>query len=370
MPIEHVDGTVERLADIRPDFSYDPTEPAPARRDVDLTLEDGTERRFEIEVPTATGFHLGAGLYFGWQGHHHGEWRGELHVDGERLADCSDPELARELHQIRDTVIHLRDPDTGAEGWGNCQPMVAGDHPDLGLTRRDVVLVVRSSQAPGNFTACEIVVLGAGFGGLELSTGLSEEFGDELDIVLIDQSDGFVFGFSKLDVMFGRTAAASGRPSLPWTSSSRACGSSRRRSGRSTRRPSASRPMPAPSTADVMVVALGADLDPSATPGLVEAGHEFYTVAGAFALREVLASFDGGDVIVGVTSTPFKCPPAPSETALLMHDYLTERGLRDDSVHLAGHAAWVCPSRRRRRRRRRCSWPSPSGASAGTPSGW
>jgi sulfide:quinone oxidoreductase len=44
-----------------------------------------------------------------------------------------------------------------------------------------------------------------------------------------------------------------------------------------------------------------------------------------------LAGFDGGRVVVGVTSAPFKCPPAPSETALLMHDYLTERGIRDSS---------------------------------------
>jgi sulfide:quinone oxidoreductase len=83
--------------------------------------------------------------------------------------------------------------------------------------------------------------------------------------------------------------------------------------------------------ADVVVVALGADLDPSATPGLVEAGREFYTVEGAFATRDVLDSFGGGRVIVGVTSTPFKCPPAPSETALMMHDYLVQRGLRDAS---------------------------------------
>jgi sulfide:quinone oxidoreductase len=77
-----------------------------------------------------------------------------------------------------------------------------------------------------------------------------------------------------------------------------------------------------------MVVALGADLDPSATPGLAEAGHEFYTVDGAFAARDVLDSFAGGRVVVGVTSTPFKCPPAPSETALMLHDYLVARGLR------------------------------------------
>ena len=83
--------------------------------------------------------------------------------------------------------------------------------------------------------------------------------------------------------------------------------------------------------ADVLVVALGADLDPAATPGLLEAGHEFYTVPGAFACRDVLHDFDGGRVIVAVTSTPFKCPPAPSETALLVHDFLVQRGLRDRS---------------------------------------
>jgi sulfide:quinone oxidoreductase len=83
--------------------------------------------------------------------------------------------------------------------------------------------------------------------------------------------------------------------------------------------------------ADVLVVALGADVHPDATPGLLEGGYEFYSPDAAFALRDVLAAFDGGHVIVAVTSTPFKCPPAPSETALLMHDFLIARGLRDQS---------------------------------------
>ena len=52
-------------------------------------------------------------------------------------------------------------------------------------------------------------------------------------------------------------------------------------------------------------------------------------MSGAFATRDVLAAFDGGRVIVGVLSTPFKCPPAPSETALMLHDYFVQRGLRD-----------------------------------------
>lgn len=172
-----------------------------------------------------------------------------------------------------------------------------------------------------------VLVLGAGFGGLELTTRLSAELGDDVDIVLIDKSDGFVFGFSKLDVMFGRTTPEAVRhayrdvvkPGVRFVQTTiRSIDPDVRRVETDA----------GPFEADVMVVALGADLDPGATPGLVEAGHEFYTVAGGFAARDVLASFDGGRVIIGVTSTPFKCPPAPSETALMLHDYLIERGLR------------------------------------------
>jgi sulfide:quinone oxidoreductase len=175
-----------------------------------------------------------------------------------------------------------------------------------------------------------ILVLGAGFGGLELTTRLSDEFGDDVDVVLIDQSDGFVFGFSKLDVMFGRAL-----PSAVWHPY-RDLVKPGVRFIQSTVRsidPVAKRVETDAGAfdADILVVALGADLHPTATPGLVEGGYEFYSVTGAFALRDVLAGFEGGRVIVGVTSTPFKCPPAPSETALLVEDYLTERGLRDSS---------------------------------------
>ena len=182
-----------------------------------------------------------------------------------------------------------------------------------------------------------VVVLGAGFGGLELSTRLSEEFGGDVDVVLIDKSDTFVFGFSKLDVMFGRAQPGAVRHAY------RDIVKPGVRFVQSTIRsidPVAKRVVTDDGSfdADVLVVALGADLHPADTPGLVEAGHEFYTVAGAFALRDVLADFAGGRVVVGVTSTPFKCPPAPSETALMMHDYLTERGLREQS-----HISLVMP---------------------------
>ena len=80
---------------------------------------------------------------------------------------------------------------------------------------------------------------------------------------------------------------------------------------------------------DVLVVALGADVVPELTPGLVEGGNEFYSVAGAERLRDVLPTFDAGDVIISVLGPFFKCPAAPYECALMLHDQLVERGVRD-----------------------------------------
>jgi sulfide:quinone oxidoreductase len=83
---------------------------------------------------------------------------------------------------------------------------------------------------------------------------------------------------------------------------------------------------------DILVVAMGADLDPAATPGLVETGTEYYSVEGADRVRGVLADFPGGDVIVGVLGPFFKCPAAPFETAIMLHDFLEKRGTRSSST--------------------------------------
>ena len=60
-----------------------------------------------------------------------------------------------------------------------------------------------------------ILVLGAGFGGVELSTLISESLGESVEVTLIDKSDHFIFGFSKLDVMFGH--AERHTTSMPYT---------------------------------------------------------------------------------------------------------------------------------------------------------
>ena len=174
-----------------------------------------------------------------------------------------------------------------------------------------------------------VLVLGAGFGGLELSTRLSEELGDQVDITLIDRADAFVFGFSKLDVMFGKRAPDAVRmhygdlttPHVRF-----------RQETVTSIDPEMRRVVTDLETyeADYLVVALGADYDVAATPGLAEAGNEFYSVAGAETLRDVLPSFGAGTAIVGVCGAPFKCPPAPSEAAFLLDEFLRERGVRDD----------------------------------------
>ena len=93
--VEHPDGRVERMVDIVPELAYDPVNRRLRGGRVHCTMADGSTRTLQVEVVSDTGFHLGTGLYFGFDGHHHGEWRGELHVDGERIDDCSTAENAR-----------------------------------------------------------------------------------------------------------------------------------------------------------------------------------------------------------------------------------------------------------------------------------
>jgi sulfide:quinone oxidoreductase len=173
-----------------------------------------------------------------------------------------------------------------------------------------------------------IVVLGAGFGGLELSTILSDKLGEDADVTLIDKGDAFVFGYSKLDVMFGRETPEAVR--LPYSEFAKpgvrfvhetitAIDPEERRVSTDG----------GEYEADILVVALGADYDMDATLGLAEGGNEFYSVAGAERLRDVIPAFTDGRVVVGVCGAPFKCPPAPSEAALLLHDHLSERGVRN-----------------------------------------
>ncbi|GAA4705229.1 NAD(P)/FAD-dependent oxidoreductase [Phytohabitans rumicis] len=180
----------------------------------------------------------------------------------------------------------------------------------------------------------QVLILGAGFGGLELATRLSESLRDEVRVTIVDQNDSFVFGFSKLAIAFGRQTREQVR--CPYRDITRP-GIEFRQERVTSIDPQTRHVVTNAGTyePDILIVALGADYDPAATPGFVADGHEYYSVAAAERLSEVLASFHGGRVLIAILGVPFKCPPAPYEGALLLHDYLLTRGVRDaTTIHV------------------------------------
>jgi len=181
-----------------------------------------------------------------------------------------------------------------------------------------------------------VVILGAGFAGLELATRLSETLPDEVRTTLIDKNESFSFGFSKLDVLFGHKTVSDIQ--LHYDEISHEGVDFRRE--RVTAIDPESRHVTTDGgsyDADILVVALGAEYDFAATPGFADGGVEYYSVAGADRMREVVTSFDSGRILIGILGHPFKCPPAPFEGALLLHDHFVERGVRDAvEIRVAG----------------------------------
>jgi sulfide:quinone oxidoreductase len=173
-----------------------------------------------------------------------------------------------------------------------------------------------------------VLILGAGFGGLELATRLSETIPDAVRVTLLDRNDAFFFGFSKLEVMLGRQSADDVK--LYYREIARDGIEFRQETV--TGIDAAARRVTTDTgsyDADFIVVALGADYDMAATPGFEAGGHNYYTLAGAERLRDALADFDGGRVLVSILGQPFKCPPAPFEGSFLLHEYFRQRGIRD-----------------------------------------
>jgi sulfide:quinone oxidoreductase len=173
-----------------------------------------------------------------------------------------------------------------------------------------------------------VLILGAGFAGLELAAQLSESLRDEVRVTLLDHNDSFSFGFSKLDVMLGRRAAEDLRLYYREISLE---GVEFRQERVTSIDPDQRRVTTdaASYDSDVLAVALGADYDFAATPGFQEGGYEYYSIAGAERLRDALPGFDSGTILIGILGHPFKCPPAPFEGALLLHDHFLERGIRE-----------------------------------------
>jgi len=130
---EYADGRRLPVSRIEPRLRFDPVNLRLLEADFELLMPDGARRRLRATPLGGTGFHLGGGLYLGFDGHYHGEWRGTEHLEGEYFADCSTAEKARRLNQFRDCVMRVHDETTGHVGTGICQTWVQGRWPDMGL---------------------------------------------------------------------------------------------------------------------------------------------------------------------------------------------------------------------------------------------
>lgn len=176
--------------------------------------------------------------------------------------------------------------------------------------------------------AKKILILGAGFGGLEAATSLREKLDDSFEITLIDKNDFFIIGFTKFDVMFGRRDAekiksyyknlATKRVNFVHDTIERIDPDKKIVKTRNSE-----------FSYDFLIVALGADVVPEAIPGFVKGGYEFYTLPGAQKLFPVIDAFSSGAILISIFDKPYKCPPAPYEAAFQLHDFLTDKGVRD-----------------------------------------
>ncbi len=185
------------------------------------------------------------------------------------------------------------------------------------------------------------LILGGGPGGISAANTLRKLLPSEHEIVLVDKSPRFHVGAGKTWIMLGeRTArdisalrqnliapgirfmqervlridpanqnAALERETLKW---------------------------------DCLVIALGASLNMDAVPGLAGAAHTFYTLEGAERLGSALERFTEGDLAILIPKAPFKCPPAPYEAAMLLHEAFARRGLTD-KVRIAVHTVEGAP---------------------------
>jgi len=190
-------------------------------------------------------------------------------------------------------------------------------------------------------SATTTVILGGSFAGLATANTLRRLLPVEHEIVVIDASPSFYVGAGKTWIMLGEQTFAqvsqsraalleSGVRFVEASVQSIALGDCIVSAGNQSFK------------YDFLVVALGAELNMGAVPGLAEAAQTFYTVEGAQRLKPVLEQFSGGDIVMLIPRAPFKCPPAPYEAALLLHAAFERRGL-GDKVRLSIHTLEGAP---------------------------
>lgn len=176
-----------------------------------------------------------------------------------------------------------------------------------------------------------VVVLGGGVGGQVVATRLKARLGSRARVMIIERAPTYTFSPSLLWLMVGQR-----QPEAITKSFSRLKGRGIEMmratvTGIETEHSEVQTDAGVVAY-DYLVIALGAEHDPSPLPGALEYAHHPYDLAAAVRLRDALAAFGGGRVVVSIASLPYRCPAAPYETAMLIDGYLRDHGLRERST--------------------------------------
>lgn len=172
-----------------------------------------------------------------------------------------------------------------------------------------------------------VLVLGGGFGGIATAHRLKQRLGDEVEVILVDRRPYFMVGFRKSWALVGESSLEAGQKPIDSLS----------RIGVDVRRATieAIQPQDKSATvdgqqiqADALVVALGAELNPSAVPGFAEHAYNVYDPDDIPRAEKALNEFKGGRLVIGIFGAPYKCPPAPLEMALLIQEKFKKSGVQ------------------------------------------
>ena len=173
-----------------------------------------------------------------------------------------------------------------------------------------------------------VVVLGGGVGGLAVASLLKENAPEHAAVVLVDRKKEFQFPPSYPWLALGARKRAQVQRDLALL----------RKKGIEVHRDEVEsidlrgrrvRTRRAELSYDHLVIALGAEYDLDLIPGFRESAFHVYDLESALRFQEAVEGFRGGTVAVGVARTPFKCPAAPYEMALLLEDHFAKRGMRE-----------------------------------------
>jgi len=178
-------------------------------------------------------------------------------------------------------------------------------------------------------TKNNVLILGCGVGGLVVASELAKKARKEASITVVERKASFQFPPSFPWVMMGwrqprqvqRSLSSLARKGIKIIHENvKAIDTKAKRVRTDTSN----------LNYDYLVIALGAEYAPAQIPGFNQYAHHIYDLDSAVKFRDAVQNFSGGRIVIGVSRTPFKCPTAPYEAALLLEEHFRREGKKSD----------------------------------------